>query len=416
MSAAGNLDWLYHALGWTLAAAGLLLLLWSLFWDRSRGRRRCPKCWYDMAGLPGLKCPECGREARRERLFHRTRRRPKAAILAVVLILGAAAIPVVAFFSRGWSAMPTTLVIATLELKGWPRTNMGAGPGYANEIAKRQENLSGWQRDFVMRRMARYWAFDYRKEWPADVPFAIRLADEWWYADGGVNCTLRARVLNETNEPGSWVFLYPSFWRGIGRHGDVWDDGFFELAALPQGASEVVLELEVVHLNTSGELDQSQRPSWSGTVSYPVKIRAGVDEVIRPVRSPAIDKEVREAFVARSRSPIGLHRPGDRVNIFGFALNGAPRPLRATLSVVVEFTRGTRVVGSSSVWTVDSLIELPFEEGWQEIQELKFDDPGWFVRIRSNPELALRDIESSSYWSGEVVIPSTQVRQVPPLR
>jgi hypothetical protein len=43
MSVPANLGWLYHVAGWTLAAAGLLLLLWSLFWDRSRGRRRMPQ-------------------------------------------------------------------------------------------------------------------------------------------------------------------------------------------------------------------------------------------------------------------------------------------------------------------------------------------------------------------------------------
>lgn len=56
-----NLDWLCTLAGWTLTGAGLLMLLWALFRDRSRGRRRCPRCWYDMAGVPGLQCPECGR-------------------------------------------------------------------------------------------------------------------------------------------------------------------------------------------------------------------------------------------------------------------------------------------------------------------------------------------------------------------
>ena len=36
--------------GWLLAAAGFALFAWALFRDRSRGRKRCPKCWYDMTG------------------------------------------------------------------------------------------------------------------------------------------------------------------------------------------------------------------------------------------------------------------------------------------------------------------------------------------------------------------------------
>ena len=90
--ASSNLDWLYHLLGYTLAAAGLLLLLWSLFWDRSRGRRRCPKCWYDMSGLPGLKCPECGRVARSEQHVRRTRRHRRRLVGGVLSLMAAATV------------------------------------------------------------------------------------------------------------------------------------------------------------------------------------------------------------------------------------------------------------------------------------------------------------------------------------
>lgn len=67
---------------WLIAGVGLFV---ALFRDRSRGRRRCPKCWYDMAGVPGLKCPECGREARKERRLHTTRRRWRLATLFALL-------------------------------------------------------------------------------------------------------------------------------------------------------------------------------------------------------------------------------------------------------------------------------------------------------------------------------------------
>jgi hypothetical protein len=47
-------DWLFWGLGGALALAGLWLQYWSLFADRARGRRRCPKCWYDMSGTEGM--------------------------------------------------------------------------------------------------------------------------------------------------------------------------------------------------------------------------------------------------------------------------------------------------------------------------------------------------------------------------
>src|SRR5262245_16943278 len=53
------------------AALGVLALWVGLFTDPSRGRRRCPACWYDMSGTDGMTCSECGRVAREEREFFR---------------------------------------------------------------------------------------------------------------------------------------------------------------------------------------------------------------------------------------------------------------------------------------------------------------------------------------------------------
>lgn len=101
----GTSDWLWAVLGWGVAALGVALLAWALWWDRSRGRRRCPKCWYDMVGVSGLVCPECGRRVRRERALHRSRRRLSWAALAVsIVVAGAAATRVPVVRHRGWIA------------------------------------------------------------------------------------------------------------------------------------------------------------------------------------------------------------------------------------------------------------------------------------------------------------------------
>ena len=57
----------------------------ALFGDRGLGRRRCPRCWYDMAYSPGMTCAECGHTARKESEFARTRRRPFLAVAAIVI-------------------------------------------------------------------------------------------------------------------------------------------------------------------------------------------------------------------------------------------------------------------------------------------------------------------------------------------
>jgi hypothetical protein len=77
------LEWLVAG---TFVPLGLGLLVWALVGDRPRGRRRCGRCWYDMGGVEGLRCPECGRAARAERALGRTRRRWRMAALAVALV------------------------------------------------------------------------------------------------------------------------------------------------------------------------------------------------------------------------------------------------------------------------------------------------------------------------------------------
>ena len=69
-------------------AVGLLLVCWGLWGDRSKGRSRCPKCWYDMRGsLPWLECPECGHDAQQERRLYKNRRRWRRVVVGVVLVL-----------------------------------------------------------------------------------------------------------------------------------------------------------------------------------------------------------------------------------------------------------------------------------------------------------------------------------------
>lgn len=84
-AATGCAEWLLALGGWALLAVGGMLLLWALFGDRSRGRKRCPKCWYDMSGAVARQeedgrevftCPECGKRVKGgERGLRKTRRR-----------------------------------------------------------------------------------------------------------------------------------------------------------------------------------------------------------------------------------------------------------------------------------------------------------------------------------------------------
>lgn len=71
------------------AGAGLVLILFGLRGDRARGRRRCPKCWYDLSAAKDMLCPECGWRGKGPTDLLRTRRRWKAAAVGLVLVLAA---------------------------------------------------------------------------------------------------------------------------------------------------------------------------------------------------------------------------------------------------------------------------------------------------------------------------------------
>jgi hypothetical protein len=104
--------WIYWVCGVTLAGFGTWLLFWALLSDRFAGNRkfrRCSKCWYDMSSVVGLKCPECGKQAKAESGLHRSRRRWKIALLGLLLAgAGAASNFAGLAQSRSWvSWLPT---------------------------------------------------------------------------------------------------------------------------------------------------------------------------------------------------------------------------------------------------------------------------------------------------------------------
>src|SRR5262245_44364899 len=105
--------WPAYALGALLAAGGLRLGWWALWGDRARGRRRCPKCWYDLRGTPGRRCSECGYEARSERKLHKSRRRWGWALLASTAVVGALTLGLTPKTRRdGWlSPVPTSILL-----------------------------------------------------------------------------------------------------------------------------------------------------------------------------------------------------------------------------------------------------------------------------------------------------------------
>lgn len=162
--------WVYNLVLVMLGVVTLAWLVWCLKGDRARGRKRCPRCWYDLgpqatpAVLEGLKqnglwsrlrrarawrqdaalgescgvraeenaragsagplggrapgafvrCPECGATVTRVRQLKRTRRRPRLALLAVLPVLIGSQIAMFPLRpDKGWTRwVPTTVLMA----------------------------------------------------------------------------------------------------------------------------------------------------------------------------------------------------------------------------------------------------------------------------------------------------------------
>ncbi len=108
--------WIWQVLGWMLLPSAAVVVLLALLRDRSRGRQRCPKCWYDMKGLATADgrcvCPECGKAVARQTDLHRTRRHWKRALVGAVLALLGFTSMSVPGWNRGWvGVVPSTLLV-----------------------------------------------------------------------------------------------------------------------------------------------------------------------------------------------------------------------------------------------------------------------------------------------------------------
>lgn len=165
-------NWLFQLAAILLLAAALFLLYRALLHDRPKGRRRCPRCWYELTP-PTLHCPECGRLAKSERATRRTRRHRKAAAAALLLVLSAYAAHLgPAIRSRGLiPALPTSILILFPFDAGNLHGEFTSAPTFPWEptlwktLRARADNalLAQWQLELLTWRFNRSWG---ARRWP----------------------------------------------------------------------------------------------------------------------------------------------------------------------------------------------------------------------------------------------------------
>jgi HEAT repeat protein len=111
----------WHIAAIAVGALGLAITIIALTHDRAKGRRRCPKCWYDMTSISGLRCPECGRDARRESHLAKTRPNRRLAAIGLTILLSSLVLWKTPRIREDWtSVVPGPLLVLALQVWGDP--------------------------------------------------------------------------------------------------------------------------------------------------------------------------------------------------------------------------------------------------------------------------------------------------------
>lgn len=159
----------WNVVGWMLAAAGVVAVVLGLLWDRSKGRKRCPSCWYDMQGVDdggGAKCPECGHGVKSERSLLRTRRWWRLVVVGVVLLLAAYPAGQYPLLRAGkWrEAVPTWVIVYCWPLNFDAWENTGVDPMMDELFHARLQSPThrAWAARRVVSRLKDYYATSHR--------------------------------------------------------------------------------------------------------------------------------------------------------------------------------------------------------------------------------------------------------------
>lgn len=426
---------------------------WALFSDRARGRRRCPKCWYDMAYSPGHTCPECGFQARAESDFGKTRRRFGVAAMAVLSSVIIAVYISDRVSQRGYaSLLPTRALMWLLPLAGDVNSSI------FNELASRSFNRSGdWmdliqhcaEGDWRARPVTDAWINKYgafiagyrqtfvndpaiekllqnipprldvttRETWPENVPVILNVQVRDWWPSG---TELRVRASPQLPEAKPIVF---------GRSGD--DGGprgaySLHLPPLDSSLKEIVIDFELQRrrpgkpmLSVAADphappnpLDQWQ-PASKQTVSVPIKITGRLEQLATPADSLAMTSAIAQTFGggavkwSSGQSPV-------RFNINPGATSG-PEFDDTAVGITAELVFDGMVARRLNLWWLGGKaglspadINYGFEVSLEEpelLQQVTEKDNRWRLRLRGDPLLALRAGKAAKYWSGEFFVP-----------
>ncbi len=380
-----------------VALIGALIVAWALFSDRSRGRKRCPKCWYDMSATVGLICPECGRDAERPARLEKTRRRWVIAAIGMVVALGSLYPALKGFQKRNglWSLMPTEAIIQWYNVTGWPKYR---GSASSEELFYRlvYGDASVSQRHRVYKTLLPQ-AIKSRDRWPVTLPMRVGIRPgPFFQRDGSIFFTVEAVNPKGSNIrdslQGAGLLVNYLYFR--------YSDPTHELAVIDSSTTRIDVRAEV--------------PGWNGSHTIRVTPVATIDDAITPVRDTSVDAKVQSAVQIHlyDRGPERryLHLTFGRYDML------APQGLEdLAFGLRVEFRSGSDVFASCRCFFSDApfgspaTCEVLIEGDVDRLFDLNATTAQWTVVVSGDGEMALRRFDREKYWAGSITVPKSQV-------
>lgn len=258
-----------------------------------------------------------------------------------------------------------------------------------------------------------------RARWPLGVPLYVQINHLPFVDAKSHDLDVTADIPN--SEPMT-RYLYPRFTMVSHGPDTTWND-HTHLAGTPPAPAE---EVNFLYSLTYPEgVDTSVPPNPSGSLSVPVHIGGTIDDLMTGLGWPALDATLKTDLNAllyrRGFRSQGMPRLwiGTYTNCEGWPDNEYPgichelvRHPHVTFAARIEVIRDEKVVAWAAGWwrgvgqsihPFEGMLKLTVVDEAHLNSDAK--DSTWQLRIKSDPEMALRDFRSTRYWLGEVLVP-----------
>ncbi len=432
-----------------LALIGLLgsipLLWWSLFGDPQRGERRCPRCWHNLSGTPGLRCGECGFTARMEKDLRRTRRRPGVTATALLVMAVTMSLLYWHVDGRSWMAwIPNRVLIALVpwcesgrdgplrELqqrmnagqvtqeqlqiledrcfsgdRGARPVSMAWRQKYAGLLMTHRQNLKDPEvLDERLLTLPIEFSLTGQATMPERTPVCLNLNIAFSVWPRWSDVKLKISVLDESRRS----VIDPLT---ICRRMRAGNGVPFPIVIPPLDAGEhaVQVEIEVERRKAADSLDWEPVGSYSLQHSVMVK---GDPELLPPVRGPEFDADLARAFEEGIMAWEGGVRP--RRIRFDVRATSGEAWLNVAIGAEVELLHSGQRARAFRIWWMGHERIAgwePAEEYYPLLDQLKEESSEWSIRVRGVRDLAYRahNGRAIGYWDGQVEFPLKVERQ-----